>query len=95
MTDNSSAADCAERVNYSGRCFLCDTIVTLFAEKRLIHVLSPVRHGVERGHQQNDVKKKSPVAFEHNQKLPPKIVHRVLLAQPDGRFRYARTDVKH
>ena len=72
MADHCSAADCAEGVNDSGRRLLCHAVVTLFAEKCLIHVLRAVRHGVKRRHQQNHVKKKRPVAFEHNQKLASK-----------------------
>ena len=35
------------------------------------------------------------MAFYNNQNVAPKIRHRVLLAQPDRRFRHARPDVKH
>src|SRR6266542_209734 len=95
MTNHCSAADCTNSVNDPSRGLLRHAIVALFAEKRLIHVLSPMRHGVECCHQQNDVKKENPVAFEYSQQIAPKITRLALPLQPNRRFRHLRTDVQH
>src|SRR5262245_19719507 len=79
MTNHCSTADCAESVNDSRRRLLRHTVVTLFAENCLIHVLGRVCHCVKSCHQQNNVKKERPVASEHKKDLAPKLIHRVLL----------------
>src|SRR4029077_1925745 len=63
MTNHCSAADCANSVNDPCRGLLRHAIVALFTEKSLVHVLGPMRDGVERRHQQNDVQKETPVPF--------------------------------
>src|SRR5947208_17168802 len=50
MADYRSTADCTESVNDPSGRLLRDSVVALFAEKRLIQVLRPMRHRVERGH---------------------------------------------
>src|SRR5205085_9849867 len=50
IADHRSTADCTESINDPGRRLLRISIVALFAEKSLIHVLGPVRHRVERRH---------------------------------------------
>src|SRR5206468_9073308 len=42
MADHCSTTDCSNSVNDSGRRLLCHTVVALFAEKCLIHVLRAV-----------------------------------------------------
>src|SRR6266487_6677831 len=61
MPNHCSAAYCANSVNDPSRGLLRHAIVALFTEKSLIHVLGPVRHGVERCHQQNHVKKENQI----------------------------------
>src|SRR4030095_16797867 len=51
MANHCSAADCANSVDDPTRGLLRHVIVTLFTEKSLIHILGPMRHGVERRHQ--------------------------------------------
>src|SRR5437763_16282226 len=63
MANHCSAADCANTVNDPCRGLLRHAIVALFTEKSLIHVLGPMRHRVERRHQQNDVQQQPPVPF--------------------------------
>src|SRR5438132_6186144 len=81
MTNHCSAADCANGVNDPRRGLLRHTIMPLFTEKSLIHVLGPMRHRVERRHQENDVKKEDPVAFYYNQQIAPKMTQRALPLQ--------------
>src|SRR5205823_8760600 len=52
MAENRSAADRSKCINDPGRRLLCHVVVPLFAQKSLIHVLCPVRHGVECRHQE-------------------------------------------
>src|SRR5581483_669859 len=47
MANYCSAADRADGVNDPSRGLLRHAIVALFTEKSLIHVLGPMRHGVE------------------------------------------------
>src|SRR5437764_11077695 len=95
MTNHCSAADCANSVNDPSRGLLRHAIVTLFAEKRLIHVLGPMRHGVERRHQQNDVQQETPVPFKYHHKIVPEMSRLALPLQPDRRFGHLGTDVQH
>src|ERR1044072_9148652 len=43
MTDHRSTTDRSKSINDPGCRLLCDSILALFAEKSLIHVLRPVR----------------------------------------------------
>ena len=84
MSNDRSAANGAEGINDSSRGLLRHVVVTLFAEKCLIHILRTVGHGVKRRHQRNHVEEQSPMPFEHNQEFSPKITRHVLPAQPSG-----------